>query len=76
MKDWAVAGAGVVMKSSFDVAEELAAGRLETALEAFTAEATNLYAVSPPRSRASRRVRMLLDHLTEGLAGIGAAPRV
>ncbi|MBJ3776903.1 LysR family transcriptional regulator [Acuticoccus mangrovi] len=68
LKDWAVAGAGVVMKSVFDVADDLAAARLETALDAFTGEATNLYAVFPPRGHDSRRVRVFLDHLAEGLA--------
>jgi len=68
LKDWAVAGAGVVMKSVFDVADDLAAGRLETALDAYNSEATNLYAVFPPRGHDSRRVRALLDYLSQGLA--------
>ncbi|MEG6509511.1 LysR family transcriptional regulator [Methyloligella sp. 2.7D] len=68
VKDWAIAGAGVAMKSVFDVADDIAAGRLETALESYTAEPTNLYAVFPPRGRESRRVRALLDYLGEQLA--------
>lgn len=63
LRQWAIAGAGVVQKSSFDIAEDIRQGRLETALEPFTAEATNLYAVSPPRQYESRRVRRFVDYL-------------
>ena len=69
LRDWAVAGAGVALKSSFDVAADIAAGRLEPVLEGFTREATNLYAVSPPRAYEARRVRLFLDHLSAGLEG-------
>ncbi|ANT60993.1 LysR family transcriptional regulator [Salipiger sp. CCB-MM3] len=68
LREWAVAGAGVVNKSSFDIADDLAAGRLETALEEFTDEATNLYAVSPQRGNGARRVQELLDFLGRELA--------
>lgn len=67
LRDWAVAGAGVVLKSGFDVAHDIAAGRLEPVLEGFTTEATNLYAVSP-RLHGSRRVQALVEHLSRGLA--------
>ncbi|TPW27875.1 LysR family transcriptional regulator [Martelella alba] len=68
LKDWAIAGAGVVLKSTFDIALDLAAGRLEAALEPFTTEATNLYAVFPPRQRQPRWLEAFLDHLSEGLS--------
>lgn len=68
LREWAVAGAGVVNKSSFDIADDLAAGRLETALDAFTDEATNLYAVSPQRGNGARRVQELLEFLGRELA--------
>jgi len=68
LKHWAIAGAGVAMKSSFDVVDEVGDGRLETALDAFTSEATNLYAVFAPRSHEARRIRVFLDYLSERLA--------
>ncbi len=68
LRRWAIAGAGIVMKSSFDVAEDLKSGRLETALENYTLEQTNLYAVTLPQGRDSRRVREVLDFLSEELA--------
>lgn len=67
LRQWAIAGSGVVQKSSFDIAEDIRVGRLETALESFTAEKTNLYAVSPPRQYESRRVRAFVDFLVARL---------
>lgn len=69
VRNWAIAGAGVAIKSDFDIADDLKSGRLETALECYTDEATNLYAVFPARAHESRRVRALLDFLAEGLGG-------
>lgn len=68
LKEWAVAGAGIAMKSTFDIAADIEAGRLETALEPFTTEATNLYAVFPPRPKTARRITAFLDYLGEELA--------
>ncbi|WP_172327158.1 LysR family transcriptional regulator [Mangrovicoccus sp. HB161399] len=68
LRDWAVAGAGVVLKSGFDIAADLSAGRLETVLDAYTAESTNLYAVFAPRGHEARRVRTLIDYLAAELA--------
>lgn len=68
LRQWAIAGAGVVQKSSFDIADDIRTGRLETALESFTSEATNLYAVSPPRQYESLRVRAFVDYLVANLS--------
>lgn len=63
LRKWAIDGAGVVLKSEFDVAEDLRCGRLQSVLSEFTREETNLYAVSPLGKRSSRRVTALLDFL-------------
>lgn len=68
LRKWAVAGAGVVMKSSFDIADDIGAGRLETALDPFTNQATNLYAVIPPRGQPPKRISVFLDFLSEKLS--------
>lgn len=67
LRGWAVAGAGVALKSSLDVREDLAAGRLIPALEAYEIAENNLYAVLPPGRRAARRTRALIDHLAGAL---------
>lgn len=69
LRRWAIAGAGVVRKLSFDIEADLREGRLETALEGFTTTPHNLYAVAPPRQYESRRVRAFVDFLAAGLRG-------
>lgn len=68
LRRWAITGAGVAMKSYFDIEEDVKAGRLETALDDFTPDQTNLYAVSPARGHVSRRVSALIDFLHMALA--------
>lgn len=67
IRAWAVAGAGVVMKMHFNVAEDIRAGRLETALDDYTGKEINLYAVRPSGRRAPRRVQALIDFLVDKL---------
>ncbi len=66
--NWAVDGAGVVLKSSFDIEVDLAAGRLETVLEEFSAEAINLFAVRPADRQPVRRVSDFIDFLATSLS--------
>lgn len=68
LRGWAIAGVGVVLKSEWDVAEDLADGRLEAVLQDFAAEANNLYAVHPMGRHLSRRVESFLAHLGERLS--------
>ncbi|WP_102222867.1 LysR family transcriptional regulator [Acidimangrovimonas sediminis] len=69
LRAWAIAGAGVVMKSHTDIADDIKAGRLETVLESYAQEASNLYAVTPPRVHTPRRLQLLLDFLSAELSG-------
>lgn len=69
LRGWAVGGLGVALKSSFDAGEDLASGRLETALDAFSGEEVNLYAVRPADRQPSRRVLAFVEHLAAALAG-------
>ena len=68
VRQWSVMGAGVVMKSSFDVLKDIKAGRLEPVLMDYTRESTNLYAVSAPWGVHARRTSVLLDFLSGELA--------
>lgn len=68
LRNWAIAGAGVVLKSSIDIAADVATGRLIPVLEEYElAEHNlyNLYAVISPGRWQSRRVRMLVDYLED-----------
>ncbi len=63
LRAWAIAGAGVVLKSSVDVAADLAARRLESVLDDYTQDEVNLYAVYPSSRHLSRRVEAFLAYL-------------
>lgn len=67
LRSWAIAGAGVVLKSGFDIEGDLAAGRLETVLDEFAVAEMNLYAVHPAGRRPARRVAAFIGYLTERL---------
>jgi DNA-binding transcriptional LysR family regulator len=62
IRAWAVAGAGVLLNASFDVADDITSGRLEPVLEDFTLQEVSLYAVQARGRTASRRVRALVDY--------------
>lgn len=66
LRRWAIHGAGVVLKSSWDIAGDVARGRLEPVLEEFTDEPINLYAVYSA-GRLPRRVQVFLDFLRQRL---------
>ncbi|WP_115717840.1 LysR family transcriptional regulator [Gallaecimonas mangrovi] len=62
LRQWALDGVGVILKSTWDISEDLAAGRLETVLDTYSSELINLYAVYPT-GRLSRRARAFIDYL-------------
>lgn len=63
LRQWAIAGAGVILKSDYDIADDLAAGRLETALDEFKQTDINLYAVHAAGRHPPRRVQAFIDYL-------------
>lgn len=67
LRQWAIAGAGVVLKSDYDIAADIEAGRLETALDAFRQTDVNLYAVHAAGRHPSRRVTAFIDYLAKML---------
>jgi DNA-binding transcriptional LysR family regulator len=67
VRAWAVSGAGVIFNASFDVADDIADGRLEAVLEDYTTQEVNLYTVLVRKGGASRRVLALIDFINENL---------
>lgn len=63
VREWAVAGHGIVRKSEWDVAEDIAAGRLVPILQPFAMPGVALQAVYPEGRADQRRIRLLLDEL-------------
>ncbi|KVD51085.1 LysR family transcriptional regulator [Burkholderia sp. MSMB1078WGS] len=65
----ALEGAGIALKSIWDVVEDLDAGRLVRVLPAFAAPAAPLHAVYPGGRHVPLRVRAFVDFLREQLRG-------
>lgn len=66
MREWALAGRGVIIKNLWEIRGDLDAGTLETALEDYVAGQVDLYAVTPNGS-PSRRIAALVDFLAKHL---------
>lgn len=66
--DWALAGHGIVLRSEWDVAADLRAGRLHRVLPAWTGSAADIHAIYPQRHLLSAKVRIFLDFLEERFA--------
>lgn len=72
--DWALAGHGIVLRSEWDVAGELRAGRLQRVLAPWRGSAADIHAVYPQRLQLSAKLRVFLDFLAARFAGQRDAP--
>jgi len=63
LHEWALAGHGLAWRSMWEVAAELASGRLVTVLDAFRAPDNAIHALFPQRRHLPLRVRVFIDHL-------------
>ncbi|KQO35859.1 LysR family transcriptional regulator [Acidovorax sp. Leaf84] len=73
VRRWAVLGRGIAYKSYFDVADDLAAGRLVPLCPGFETEAVPLYLVAPSRHQITPLVRALRDFMAERLQSLASA---
>ena len=65
LRDWLLAGEGISLEARWDVAEDLAAGKLVQLLPDHGCEPLGLYAVFSPGKPMPPRVRLFVDHLVE-----------
>ncbi len=65
--EWALAGAGLVMKSIWDVGDDIAAGRLVRVLADWPSPAAAIHALYPTSRHLSAKVRSFVDFLGETL---------
>jgi len=63
LHDWCMAGYGIAWRSTWEVEEEVAAGRLVAVLEEYAAPPNGIYAVFPQRKHLPLRVRLWVDFL-------------
>lgn len=70
---FALEGAGLAIKSIWDVEEDIAAGRLEIVLPDMPLPASTIQAVYPHSRHAAAKVRLCVAYLAERLAGVTSA---
>jgi DNA-binding transcriptional LysR family regulator len=63
LHDWCVQGLGIAWRSTWEVDEDIVAGRLVSLLEEFAAPPNGIYALFPQRKHLPLRVRLWIDFL-------------
>jgi LysR family transcriptional activator of dmlA len=69
VRDWCLSGHGVMLRSLWDIAAQLASGELVRVLPQYAMPDADIHWVAPWRPKTPRRVRLLVDHLLEQFRG-------
>jgi DNA-binding transcriptional LysR family regulator len=67
LRQWAISGTGLSLEAEWDVADDLAAGRLVECLPNVEWEEVSLYATYLPGKPVAPRVRLAIDRIVEAL---------
>lgn len=70
--DWALEGHGILLRSIWDIAPDLRAGRLVPVLPDWSGAPADIYALYPQRLHLSAKVKAFIDFLTERFAAYRA----
>ena len=65
VRDWCLAGRGIMLRSLWDVASLLASGALVQVLPEHTMPDADVHWLAPFRPQVPRRIRLLVDHLQQ-----------
>jgi len=65
VRDWCLAGHGIMLRSLWDIAPQLASGELVRVLPAYAMPDADIQWLAPWRPKTPRRVRVLIDFLVE-----------
>ncbi len=76
VRDWAIAGLGIITRSEWDVAEHLNSGRLVPLLDAWTQPDADIVALISSRHGRSLRATRFLEHLHASVLQLPWLPRV
>lgn len=71
VRQWAVDGHGIILKSELDVAPDLTSGKLVALLEEYAAPANPLQMMFPPGRAQPRRIRALAEVISTAMTEIG-----
>ena len=63
LHDWCLRGLGLAWRSTWEVEQDVAAGRLQVVLEDFAAPPNGIFAVFPQRKHLPLRVRLWIDFI-------------
>jgi DNA-binding transcriptional LysR family regulator len=69
VRDWCLAGHGIMLRSLWDIAPQLASGALVRVLPQYAMPDADIHWIAPWRPKTPRRVRLLLHHLAEQFRG-------
>ncbi|MEJ8849897.1 LysR substrate-binding domain-containing protein [Variovorax rhizosphaerae] len=85
VRDWCLEGRGIMLRSLWDIAPQLASGELVQVLPQYAMPDADIHWIAPWRPKTPRRVRLLIDFLAEAFraepwrvepaAGVKAARR-
>jgi LysR family transcriptional regulator, transcriptional activator for dmlA len=67
LRAWALSGEGISWEAYWDVAEDLAAGRLIELLPEYRCSRIELYAVFAPSKPVPPRIRLFVDHMLQSM---------
>ena len=65
VRDWCLAGRGIMLRSLWDVAPQLESGALHRVLPAHSMPDADVHWIAPYRAQVPRRIRLLVDFLAE-----------
>lgn len=63
VRDWCLAGHGIMLRSLWDIGSKLASGDLVRVLPGWSMPDADIHWLAPYRAQVPRRIRLLLDHL-------------
>ena len=69
VRDWCLAGHGIMLRSLWDVAPHLARGELVRVLPDWSMPDADVHWIAPYRAQVPRRIRLLVDFLAERFKG-------
>jgi LysR family transcriptional regulator, transcriptional activator for dmlA len=68
VRDWCLDGHGIMLRSLWDIAPQLASGELVRVLPDWSMPDADVHWLAPYRAQAPRRIRLLVDHLAHCFA--------
>ncbi len=69
VRDWCLAGRGIMLRSLWDIAPQLASGQLVRVLPAYSMPDADIHWLAPYRPDPPRRIRLLIDFLVAQFSG-------